>query len=1672
MRRLLLVISALLLLVVPALAQGLDTDNDGLTDAMERVLGTDPSYAEKLEQIGTDKTKDQGDNVGKDNYAPGLDLVAVSLGHVAEDRYLWRFDFLGDYDPSNSGVIVYLYADDDPKTGRSDMGCEYMVVCSKGTGTVRTFAPNGVETPGVCRAAWAGRSLYLCADLNLRQVEGKIVGTYSVLHETQEPHTMVDAISPTKFALSSVSTRQKVTMPEDETQSRGMQVTWGFRALENIKQDKANVLLPSWEGELQGYELNIQTEYVNRHVKQTARPPYTVTVTVPRAGKYRVGFFTYQAGGRQNMVVRLNGKEIGLAASTEGNKRQCLFFTEQPQALKAGDRIQLENVCGRELVEEVILLPQAPPLVKLERKLTDLQARPALALDGRLVGEVTFITTWPALCTVTAEGQTPQTDPEPLANHRFWLADVKPGQTYKVTVETQTPEGEAVKQQTSFTAAIQPPKGTVARAALPLTCENQYANELKGWPVTQGLPFPQGALVSADNLRLMNSAGQEIPLQVTVLGYWPDYSIKWALLDFQTDLAARQTAKFMLQYGTAVKRQAVARPIAISETEQAVTVDAGAIKVELSRTQPSFMGRIWLDRNGDGRFDNSELVSGQGLGASKVAMGGKTGVAQAPTVKIMRRGPLHVIVRVDGANKVDKADFGDQVDLHFYAGKPYVVTNHTFTNTNTTQGFTNLDSLYLSRDLNLGGNVKARFGAEGEAAAPDAGGATLWQGFDDQYKVTGLGAARTGKRAANWADASGDNAGVTVAVRYLWQLYPKSITVRSDGIDLGIMPKFAPGTYKVSKEGELEDKLYYYLKDDAYRLKLGVSKRHELLWAFHAPGAAPAIAEATAFDEPPVLKADKNWYCDSKAFGDILASTPELGGIFAAYEKATAQAVSDFLNSREKGREYGMLNFGDWWGERGRNWGNIEYDTQYAFYLQFVRSGDERYFRLGEQASRHNHDVDMIWAGDPHQIGKVYAHCIGHTGNYYSHDINGQGSPGGGTTVTHSWCEGYLADYFLSGDVRGLESASLLTDNYDAYYTTNYDWDICRTNGWHLIMTMGMYRATSDPFYLNAAKIILQRTREREDPGGGWIREMMPGHCYCLPRHRGEAGFMLGILLSGLRDYNQVARDPAVDTMITRAAHFMIREMWVPEKKTMRYTSCPVSSAGGGLSELETEGLMHGYMHQPDKILGEVCKLGTVISIKAVSGFGKSFTQQIRRTPAILYQFAQQDLDNFNFSPGQSVRMLLKQTNDRGLTVTLRPRGEGQIGGKATLLSGDKVLAEVALDQRPSVMMQLPAGTPVGLYTLKVDPAGQVPWDVDSDVEKQIVDCSQPVRFGPGVKIPSYMVFLPSAGKTTFAIKGLGKGGYAARLRPLYGKVQPVQVSFKGSGKIVADAAKRQTGLYELTLTQCPGAFELQIRGTLPYLGYWPSNVFSPGEPLPNMTIQGSLGPGSNGEVTFDATSTTDTDDDITQYEWDFGDGQKAPGPVVKHRWAKSGGYVVTLTVSDKRGTSAALKRPVHVPPQWVMALDPKQSVVLEAEAFTGQGKGEVAVTQRVGCNGSMVTKWESTLGHWLEWKFALPQAGKYNVVLRYCTQSVDTRRELTVDGQAAGPGFEEVRLASTGGDSTDVDQWQYHRVPATPGGSTDTPAVLNLTAGTHTLRLSNTGGGLGLDQVLIVPAQ
>jgi PKD repeat protein len=68
--------------------------------------------------------------------------------------------------------------------------------------------------------------------------------------------------------------------------------------------------------------------------------------------------------------------------------------------------------------------------------------------------------------------------------------------------------------------------------------------------------------------------------------------------------------------------------------------------------------------------------------------------------------------------------------------------------------------------------------------------------------------------------------------------------------------------------------------------------------------------------------------------------------------------------------------------------------------------------------------------------------------------------------------------------------------------------------------------------------------------------------------------------------------------------------------------------------------------------------------------------------------------------------------------------------------------------------------------------------------------------------------------------------------------------------------------------------------------------------------------------VTFDAsTSKPGTGRTIVSYSWDFGDGVTKTGIRTTHDYTPSGVYLITLTVTDDRGTKTVKSEPITVRP-------------------------------------------------------------------------------------------------------------------------------------------------------------
>jgi hypothetical protein len=120
-------------------------------------------------------------------------------------------------------------------------------------------------------------------------------------------------------------------------------------------------------------------------------------------------------------------------------------------------------------------------------------------------------------------------------NHAVVLSALESGRAYSAQVQVGGQTGaQIVSPVLRFSAGARPVPPRSKAQRIPLSVAEPTAAGRRVWPVTSGVPFAQGELASAADVRLFDAAGLGVPLQREVLARWPDGSVRWLLLDFQT----------------------------------------------------------------------------------------------------------------------------------------------------------------------------------------------------------------------------------------------------------------------------------------------------------------------------------------------------------------------------------------------------------------------------------------------------------------------------------------------------------------------------------------------------------------------------------------------------------------------------------------------------------------------------------------------------------------------------------------------------------------------------------------------------------------------------------------------------------------------------------------------------------------------------------------------------------------------------------------------------------------------------------------------------------------------------------------------------------------------------------------------------------------------------------
>ena len=116
-----------------------------------------------------------------------------------------------------------------------------------------------------------------------------------------------------------------------------------------------------------------------------------------------------------------------------------------------------------------------------------------------------------------------------------------------------------------------------------------------------------------------------------------------------------------------------------------------------------------------------------------------------------------------------------------------------------------------------------------------------------------------------------------------------------------------------------------------------------------------------------------------------------------------------------------------------------------------------------------------------------------------------------------------------------------------------------------------------------------------------------------------------------------------------------------------------------------------------------------------------------------------------------------------------------------------------------------------------------------------------------------------------------------------------------------------------------------------------------------------------NETITFNASNSTDPDGTIENYEWDFGDGEKAEEKIATHSYSSAKNYTVKLTVADNEGAKNSTAEIINVGVAVATTVSIKTPTgVSEGENFTAtvnvDGVSDLAILMfRLNYNSSVI---------------------------------------------------------------------------------------------------------------------
>ena len=614
------------------------------------------------------------------------------------------------------------------------------------------------------------------------------------------------------------------------------------------------------------------------------------------------------------------------------------------------------------------------------------------------------------------------------------------------------------------------------RAVIPVGVEDGSGQERRSFPVTLGVPLPQGAFKADAPVRLLAPDGAAVPAQFRVMSVWPDKSLKWLQADFQADCGADKFVFYHLEVGKGVS-PAKAGADLLQDDGKTLMIDTGVMRLMIDKAAPSIACRVVVGgvEVTDKSLFGETWWEDPDKGMALMRLDGAPSGIFKPGVSVEENGPLTATVKLQGwyvNQKTGKAPAYGELRLRLFKGKAWLRAWHQVTFTGSPWD-DRLASYGIKLQVKPGLYETAQFDIDGKCV--DVGGdAVLHQSASDRLSLAAAGkTVAEGGRSDGAARLQGKDGSFLFEHLNLWQMFPKKIAANAAKGELVVSywPKEA-GVHSFAPN----DEYWIPSSSSSEACGTGAGRTQELALDF---SAAVAVTQARAvYAEPVVACVPPDWVGRTKVVGNLSPYDPSVAPKAEEFMKLY---VDFHLRNRELFKLYGHWDYGTLhnvynvnmyqWLIVGRyaNIGNEE-DIVQAPWLLYFRSGDRKYLEFAQLWTRHLMEVQSIRWHDlfPEGVGMSRRHH--HTPWL------------GGADYGHTMLCPYLEYYHATGYRPAWEMAEMTAAAMDHTYDGSWRYIINP-----LVGSIRMYLETGDAKYKRTADRIwndLMRP-DRNDWWGG-----------------------------------------------------------------------------------------------------------------------------------------------------------------------------------------------------------------------------------------------------------------------------------------------------------------------------------------------------------------------------------------------------------------------------------------------------------------------------------------------------------------------------------------------------------------------------------------------------------